>query len=103
MGLLADDAEWMRCLEDAFSSTFEPLTTVFATTMAHCEPSNPVALWEKNISNVLTDLRRRYAAILEALKIIELDSVALQYAMKEVQDELKDINRRLRVLGLISQ
>ncbi len=82
----------MRCLEDVFSSTFEPLTTGFATITAHCEPSNPVVLWEKNISNVLTDLRRRYTTIPEAVKILELDSVVLQYAMQEVQDALKDIN-----------
>ncbi len=47
IGLLADDLEWMRCLYDAFASTFEPSTTVFATIIALCEPSSPVALWEK--------------------------------------------------------
>ena len=95
MGLLADDAEWMRCLQDAFASTFEPLTTVFATIIALCEPSNPVSLWENNTPNILTDLRRRYAKFPEAVKILEADNDALKYAMKEVEDVLKDINSRL--------
>ncbi len=95
LGLLSDDAEWMRCLQNAFSSIFEPLTTVSATIIAHCEPSYPVVLREKDILDVLTYLRRRYAAIWETVNILDLDSVAVQYAMQEVQDALKDINVRL--------
>ncbi len=92
MGLLADDAEWMRCLQDAFPSTFEQSTTAFATIIAYCKPSNPVDIREKNTSNDLTDLGRRYATIPVAANILELGSLALQYAMKEAQDVLKDIN-----------
>ena len=92
MGLLADDAEWLRCLQDAFPSTSEQSTTAFATIIAHCEPSNPVDLREKNTSNELTDSERRFATIPVAANILELDSLALQYAMKEAQDVLKDIN-----------
>ena len=93
MGLLADDSEWMRCLQDVFSATFEPLTTVFATIISHCEPPNPL-LWERNSSSILTDLRKRYAAIPEALKLLENDKDALQNALQEVESVLKDINVR---------
>ena len=63
MGLLADNAEWMRCLHDTFRNTLEPLKTVFPTIFAFCESSSSVSLWEKNIANILTDLRRRYDSV----------------------------------------
>ncbi len=66
LGLLADDAEWIRCLQEAFASTFEPLTTVFATIIALSEPSSQIVLWERNVKNMVTDLRRCYAAVPEA-------------------------------------
>ena len=36
LGLLTDDAEWQRCLEDAFASIFEPLTAVFSAILTFC-------------------------------------------------------------------
>ncbi len=63
MGLPVDDAEWMRCLQNAFASTFEPLTNVFATIIALCNPSSLVILWERNVANILADLRKRHAAV----------------------------------------
>ena len=97
MGLLADDMQWIRCLQDAFASTFEPLTTEFATIIALCEPSSPVVLWEKNLPNFLKDFRRRYAAITEATKPLQTDQEAAQNAMGDVQEALKDISVRLKV------
>ncbi len=49
------------------------------------------------MSNMLTDLRRRYAAVPEASRILQSDEEAQKYAMQEVQDALKDINDRLSV------
>ena len=97
MGPLADDAEWMRCLKDAFESTFEPLTTLFATTIAFCEPSNPIGLWEKNLTNILIDIRRRYISTPENVKYLEADDEAQEYAMEEVQSVLEAIDERLSV------
>ena len=34
LGLLSDDAEWIRCMKDTFSSNFDSLTDVFAIIMA---------------------------------------------------------------------
>ncbi len=97
MGLVADDAEWMRFLQDAFASTFEPLTTVFAAVIALCNPYSPVVLWERNVENIVADLRRRYAAVPEALTLLQADEEAQKYAMHEVQGALKDLNDRLNV------
>ena len=97
MGLLADDAEWMRCLKDTFESTFEPLTTSFATIIALCEPSSPIGLWEKNLTNILIDMRRRYISTPEAVCYLEADDEVKEYAMEEVQSYLKAINERLSV------
>lgn len=38
LGLLADDGEWQRCIDDVFKSTFEPLSVVFATILTFCDP-----------------------------------------------------------------
>ncbi len=43
-GLLADDAEWKRVLRESFASEFVPLSQVFATMLAYCEPSDPLSL-----------------------------------------------------------
>ncbi len=91
LGLLSDDAEWMRCLLDAFASTFEPLNSFFATITGLCEPSDPGAPWDKNLMNIIEDLRRRHIGVPEAVKLLQHDQDAAQYALQEVQDVLKDM------------
>ncbi len=46
------------------------------------------------MSNMLTDLRRRYAA---SSTILQSDEETQKYAMQEAQDALKDINDLLSV------
>ena len=97
MELLTDNAEWMRCLQDPFASTFELPTTVFATLNALCEPSSTVVLLERNVANMLTDLRRRYAAVPKASTLLQSEEEMQKYAVQELQYALKDINDRLNV------
>lgn len=62
-GLLSDDAEWRRVLSDAFRLGFVPLTHMFATVLANCEPSSSLNLWNEHRNMVITDIRngfRRY-------------------------------------------
>ncbi len=89
MGLLADDAEWMRCLKDAFAKRFESLTIRFATIVVLSEPFSPVSLWNKNIASILADLRKRYTKFPEAQSLLQSDKDAKEYATQEVQDVLK--------------
>ncbi len=95
----------MRCLHDAFANSFEPLKTVFAKIIALCEPLSPVSLWENNIANIVTDLRRRYASVSEAVKLLERDHDAQKYAMHGVENARKEVNVRLTVeyFGFIKQ
>ena len=45
-GLLADDAEWVKCLNEAASFKMpKALRFLFATILTHCEPSEPFKLW----------------------------------------------------------
>ncbi len=46
---------------------------------------------------MLTNLRKRCAAVPEASTILQSDEEAQKYAMQEVQDRLNDINDRLSV------
>ena len=97
LGLLADDAEWQRCLDDAFATSFEPLTAVFSTILAFCEPSNPLRLWNDNVQKFLFDIRKRYAGISEAYTILSDDHRAVEYAMREVHAFLLEVNPRFSV------
>ena len=85
----------MRCLQDAFSSNFEPLTSIFATIIGLCEPSDPRGLWHKNLMNIIEDLRRRHIGVPEAVKLLQDDQDAAQYVLQEVQDVLKDMKGHL--------
>ena len=97
LGLLTDNAEWQRCLDDAFGSSFEPLTAVFSTILAFCEPSNPQRLWNDNIQKFVLDIRRRYAGIKEAYAILADDHRAAEYAMREVHTFIMEVNPRFSV------
>ncbi len=97
LGLLANDAEWMRCLEESYSSCFEPLTTVFAIILAFSDPSNPRQLWSANRSKFIDDIRKRHKHVPEALSILQTVEVAAMYALKEVQDTLHEINMRFHL------
>ncbi len=87
----------MKCLENAFTFTFEPLTTVFSIILDYCDPSNQIGLWEKNSANFLGDLRTRHTRVPEAVKLLESDAIATEYTINEIQYALTDINKRIRV------
>ncbi len=59
-GLLADDAECRRVLRESFASEFVPLSQVFATIRAYCEPSDPLSLWDEHKSLFVSDIRLRH-------------------------------------------
>ncbi|CDF33589.1 Putativ ATP dependant DNA helicase [Chondrus crispus] len=59
LGLLADDAEWKHAIRDSFRSSFVPLSHLFATILAHCQPSDPLSLWNDHLDMFLTDIRNR--------------------------------------------
>ena len=99
-GLLADDTEWKRCLQDAFRSRFEPLTKLFATILAHCELSDPKSLFEDFEDQFVTDIRRRYVKNNDARKILQDDSMAKEYVLKEIEEEMSKFGRLMEKYGL---
>ncbi|CDF39898.1 ATP dependant DNA helicase PIF1 [Chondrus crispus] len=59
LGLLANDAEWKHAIRNSFRSSFVPLSHLFATILAHCQPSDPFSLWNDHLHMFLTDIRNR--------------------------------------------
>lgn len=52
LGLLAEDSEWNRCMQDAFNNTSEPLTELFSAILVHSKPSDPKCIWNTNIDSL---------------------------------------------------
>ena len=60
LGLLLDDAEWLRCMKDSFSSNLDCLRELFSIIMAFCEPSNPLRIWERIKELIISHFRRAH-------------------------------------------
>jgi len=59
LGLLSDDHEWHRCLEEAgHMATGHQLRVLFVTILNDCSPSNPRNLWDTHKHNLCDDVRR---------------------------------------------
>ena len=94
LGLLSDDSEWLRCMQEAFSSNFDHLTEVFTIIMAFCEPANPLRIWEKTKHQMIADFRRRHIG--EYLT----DELAEAYVLNEIQNSLREISPSLSFKSL---
>ncbi len=84
-GLLADDAERRRALRESFASEFVPLSHVFATILAYCEPSDPLSLWNEHKSIFVSDIRLRHRG---RITVLQDEETALSYVLLEVQESL---------------
>ena len=87
-GLLTDDAEWRKALRQSFASHFVPLSHVFATILAYCDPSDPLRLWNEHKSLFISDIRLRHRGLNTSLRS---DETALAYVLLEVQESLKEM------------
>ena len=57
LGLLEDDYEWRKCLEEASEMQLGyTLRMLFATIIFHCNPTSPVDLWIRFRNNICDDL-----------------------------------------------
>ena len=79
-GLLSDDREWHRTLEDA-SATAMPreMRSLFVTILGMCEPNYPKELWEEFSERMSEDIARTHDLSLR---------LARQYALKEINGSL---------------
>ena len=94
LGLLSDDSEWLRCMKDAFSSNFDPLTELFSTIVAFCESSNLLQIWERTKELMISDFRGRHLG-----KVLD-DERANDYVLTEIQDSLTEISPSLTLESL---
>ncbi|CDF36420.1 ATP dependant DNA helicase [Chondrus crispus] len=93
LGLLADDAEWKRAIRDSFRSSFVPLSHLFATILAHCQPSDPLSLWNNHLDMFLTDIRNRARRQPIRRQQLRDDHHATSYVLREVQEALQTHER----------
>ena len=57
-GLLQNDNEWNNCLIEAIQySSPSYIRTLFASILVHCEPTNPLTLWENHKLSLGEDFR----------------------------------------------
>ena len=62
-GLLEDDGEWKKCLEEAGDmQTGQQLRSLFVTILLHCHPSQPHVLWNQFRVKICDDLNHRLTA-----------------------------------------
>ncbi|CDF37673.1 unnamed protein product [Chondrus crispus] len=89
LGLLADDAEWKHAIRDSFRSGFVPLSHLFATILAHCQPSDPLLLWNDHLDMFLTDICNRARGQPIRRQQLRDDHHATSYVLGEVQEALQ--------------
>src|SRR5258706_8891956 len=57
LGLLGNDEEWRHCLDQAANfQTGTQLRSLFVLLLLHCEPANPLGLWETYKLKICDDL-----------------------------------------------
>ena len=87
-GLLIDDTEWHRTLQEAsITASARQVRDLFVTILGNCEPSNPVTLWEEFKEDMYEDFVYHHALT---------PDLAAQYALREINASLLS-NYRLTV------
>ncbi len=68
-------------VRESFAPEFVPLSQVFATILAYCEPSDPLSLWDEQKSLFFSDIRLRHRG---RATVLRNEDTALSYALLEV-------------------
>ena len=106
-GLLDDDDEWDKCLEEAATMhTGSQLRHLFVMLLLFCHPSNPGALWIKYAAQLSDDLGHKRDPINSAL--IDIERILSQhdrtlkripgmpFPMPDEDDNMADENRLIK-------
>ncbi len=75
-----------RVLSESFASEFVPLSQVFQTILAYCEPSDLLSLWDEHKSLCVSAIRMRHRG---RATVLRSEDTALSYILLEVQESLK--------------
>ncbi len=73
-------------LRESFASEFVPLSQVFATILAYCEPSDPLSLGDEHKSVFVSDIRLRHRG---RATVLRNEDTAHSYVLLEVQESLE--------------
>lgn len=88
-GLLTDGAEWMRVLNDAFQSSFKPLTDSFTIILAYCEFADLKDLFDTFANKLISSLRNRFRNNLQLSNI----RLANSYVLTKICDFLSIMSK----------
>lgn len=110
-GLLKNDEEWVRCLSESSAIySASKMRYLFCIILIHCEPSNPIALWDKfkpvMSEDILHCLRQQYAKDNPNLSIhvvndnIKLNEKIFNDVLWKIQDILCIQNKNLTDYGI---
>ncbi|CDF39089.1 ATP dependant DNA helicase [Chondrus crispus] len=80
-----------HAIRDSFRSSFVPLSHLFATILAHCQPSDPLSLWNDHLDMFLTDIRNRARGQRIRRQQLRNDHHATSYVLREVQEALQTV------------
>lgn len=70
-GLLEDDTEWNRCLQEAISFQMpRQLRQLFAVILMCCNPVDPRKLWEDCVGALSEDYQRQYHVTLDDRRVM---------------------------------
>lgn len=93
-GLLEDDGEWRKCLQEACEmQTGWRLRRLFATILIFCEPLRPEELWAEFRQYMCDDLARRMAGMV-GLRDVTPDDI-YDYGLYLLQEVLRNEGRSL--------
>src|SRR5271156_695035 len=94
-GLLENDSEWIKCLQEAGDmQTGSALRSLFATILLHCNPSTPAILWEQFKVKICDDLERRLSR--EHLNDIITTEMVYDYGLHLVEKILRASGKNLK-------
>jgi len=91
LGLLADDREWVRCMEQVMliQTNYSLVLQLFATLVIFNNVQNPLVLWEMFESEFITDVQYRYPSL-------RSETTARTHLLYELQTEFSVHDRTLQ-------
>ena len=101
LGLLKDDQEWHRCMQDAAKWKIgDQLLHLFVTILLNCEVSDPKKLWNEQKVNMSDDIRRAMENSMLNPDIVLTDEDVQNETLYRIQEILKAHKKTLEEFGL---
>lgn len=90
-GYLADDSEWLRCMEEAVLFKMpQSLRRLFAIILIYCQPSNISELWETYKSAMTEDFQLKFNSGVSHPNVMASAIININDLLNQNQKSLKD-------------